>query len=60
MGFMRSSNWEDAENFHFLMMVQMMAVPATQDAMTMRIVIVVRVTLEADEAVADGDGLAEA
>lgn len=48
IGFMRSSNEDDAENFHFLMIVQMMAEPATEAPMTMRMVTVVRVTLESD------------
>jgi len=56
MGRMRSSNWEDARNFHFLMIVQMMAVPAMQDATTMNTVSVVRLILEDDaEAVAEAD-----
>jgi hypothetical protein len=49
MGRMRSSNWEDARNFHFLMIVQMIAVPPTQAATTMSTVSVVRVILAADE-----------
>jgi len=58
MGRMRSSNWEDARNFHFLMIVQRIAVPPTQAAIIMSTVNVVRVILAeeevgADEAVAD-------
>jgi len=58
MGRMRSSNWEEARNFHFLMIVQMIAVPPTQAAITMSTVSVVRVILAdddegVDEAVAD-------
>jgi hypothetical protein len=44
---MRSSNWEDLLNFHFLMIVQMMATPPTLAAITMSTVNVVRVILEA-------------
>lgn len=55
MGRIRSSNDEDAENFHFLMMVQMMATPATHAAMTISTVNVVRVTLvEVDTGAAEG------
>jgi hypothetical protein len=50
---MRSSNWEDARNFHFLMIVQIIAVPPTQAAMTISTVNVVRVILAADEVGAD-------
>jgi len=60
IGFMRSSNEDDAENFHFLMIVQIMAVPATEAAMTMRMVTVVRVTLDDDEALAADEAVAEA
>lgn len=61
IGFMRSSNEDDAENFHFLMIVQIMAAPATEAAMTMRIVTVVRVTLDDDdEALAADEAVAEA
>jgi hypothetical protein len=38
---MRSSNWDEGLNFHFLMIVQMTATPAMDDAMTIRTVIVV-------------------
>jgi hypothetical protein len=41
MGCMRSSNWDDGLNFHFLMIVQMTAIPPMHDAMTMRTVRVV-------------------
>jgi len=41
MGCMRSSNWDEGLNFHFLMIVQMTATPAMDDAMTIRTVIVV-------------------
>lgn len=57
---MRSSNEDDAENFHFLMIVQMMATPATEAAMTMRMVTVVRVTLDAPEVLAGAEVVAEA
>jgi len=62
MGRMRSSNWEDVRNFHFLMIVQMIAVPPTHAAMTMSTVNVVRVILDAPEGVGLGLGelLAEA
>jgi hypothetical protein len=54
MGRMRSSNWEDVRNFHFLMIVHTMAVPPTQDAIIISIVNVVRVILDDDpEATAD-------
>jgi len=59
MGRMRSSNWEEARNFHFLMIVQMIAVPPTQAAMTMSTVSVVRVILDDDDEGAD-DAVADA
>jgi TATA-binding protein-associated factor Taf7 len=55
---MRSSNWEEARNFHFLMIVQMIAVPATQAAMTMSTVIV-RESLTDDDGGVD-DAVADA
>jgi len=58
---MRSSNWEDVRSFHFLMTVQMMAVPPTHAAMTTSTVNVARVILDADsEEEAVGELLAEA
>jgi len=48
MGFKRSSKDEDALNFHFLIMVQMMATPPTEAAITMRIVTVVRAMVLAE------------
>jgi hypothetical protein len=56
MGCMRSSNCEDGLNFHFLMIVQRTATPATLEATTMRMVTVVcfPALLEAaDEGVAE-------
>jgi hypothetical protein len=41
MGCMRSSNWDEGLNFHFLMIVQMTATPPMHDAMTIRTVSVV-------------------
>jgi len=55
MGRMRSSNWEDALNFHFLMIVQMIAVPPTTDAITMSTVNVVRLILDDDDEAAAVD-----
>jgi len=53
IGRMRSSNWEDVRNFHFLMIVHKMAIPPTDAAMTMSTIKVVRVILDDDpEAVA--------
>ena len=60
IGFMRSSNEDDAENFHFLMIVQIMAAPATEAAITIRMMIVVRVTLDDDEVLAADEAVAEA
>lgn len=48
MGCMRSLNWEDARNFHFLMIVHMIAIPPIDAAMTMSTVNVVRVILDDD------------
>lgn len=41
IGCMRSSNWDEGLNFHFLIIVQMTATPPMDDAMTMRTVKVV-------------------
>jgi len=62
MGCMRSSNWADGLNFHFRIRVQIIATPATQEAITIIIVIVVRLVVEvAEEAwvvlVASGAGV---
>ena len=54
MGFKRSSKDEDALNFHFLIMVQMMATPPTEAAMTIKMVTVVRAMV-----LAEPDGVAE-
>jgi hypothetical protein len=43
---MRSSNWDEGLNFHLRMMVQMMAAPPTDAAMTMRTVSVVRFVVD--------------
>jgi len=48
---MRSSNWDEGLNFHFLIIVQMTATPAIDDAITMRMVMVV---LLVDEVVPTG------
>jgi len=60
MGRMRSSNWEEARNFHFLMIVQMIAVPPTQAAITMSTVSVVRVILADDDDEGADDAVADA
>jgi hypothetical protein len=41
IGCIRSSNWDEGLNFHFLMTVQIMATPPTAAAMTIRTVMVV-------------------
>jgi hypothetical protein len=52
---MRSSNWDEGLNFHFLIAVQMIAIPATAAAMMMMTVRVVCL-LESPEAVAEEVG----
>jgi hypothetical protein len=49
---MRSSNWEDVRNFHFLMIVHRMAIPPTDAAMTTSTSTVARVILDDDPEVA--------
>jgi hypothetical protein len=52
IGRMRSSNWEDVRNFHFLMIVHRMAIPPTDAAMTTSTSTVARVILDDDPEVA--------